>query len=194
MTTRTLPLMLSVWRVESSDAGRVRAVVLVLLGSALMALSAKIQVPFVPVPMTMQTGVVLLLGGAYGWRLGGLTMLAYLAEGLAGLPVFAGAIAGPAYVAGPTGGYLVGFVLSAALMGLAVERGWTRGLFGMAAALTLATLIPFITGVAWLAMLVGPAAAIANGFMPFIPAAILKGALAGMLLATLGGIARRRAA
>jgi biotin transport system substrate-specific component len=192
MTTRTLPLMLSVWRAESSDAGRVRAVVLVLLGSALMALSAKIQVPFVP--MTMQTGVVLLLGGAYGWRLGGLTMLAYLAEGLAGLPVFAGVLAGPAYVAGPTGGYLVGFVLSAALMGLAVERGWTRGLFGMAAALTLATLVPFVTGVAWLAVLIGPAAAIANGFMPFIPAAILKGALAGMLLATLGGIARRRAA
>lgn len=193
MTSRTLPPMLSFWRAEG-QAGLLRAVVLVGLGSALMALSAKIQVPFLPVPMTMQTGVVLLIGGATGWRLGGLTMLAYLAEGVAGLPVFAGAVAGPAYLAGPTGGYLVGFVLSAAVMGVAVERGWTRGLPGMIAALIFASLVPFVTGVAWLAVLIGPAAAVANGFVPFIPAAILKGALAGGLLAAIGTVARRHGA
>lgn len=191
MTTRTLPPMLSLWRADG-QSGLLRSAVLVVLGTALMALSAKIQVPFYPVPMTMQTAVVLLIGGAYGWRLGGLTMLAYLAEGLAGLPVFAGLAAGPAYFAGPTAGYLVGFVASAALMGLAVERGWTRSLVGMAAAITVASLIPFVTGVAWLAVLVGPAAAISAGLVPFIPAAILKGALAGLLLAKIDGLAQRR--
>ncbi|WP_437373442.1 biotin transporter BioY [Inquilinus limosus] len=191
MTTRTLPPMLSLWRADGQP-GLLRAAVLVVLGTALMALSAKVQVPFFPVPMTMQTAVVLLIGGAYGWRLGGLTMLAYLAEGLAGLPVFAGLATGPAYFAGPTAGYLVGFVPSAALMGLAVERGWTRSLAGMAAAVAVASVIPFITGVAWLAVLVGPAAAISGGLVPFIPAAILKGALAGVLLAKIDGAAQRR--
>lgn len=191
MTTRTLPPMLSLWRADG-QSGLLRSAVLVVLGTALMTLSAKIQVPFFPVPMTMQTAVVLLIGGAYGWRLGGLTMLAYLAEGLAGLPVFAGLAAGPAYFAGPTAGYLVGFVASAALMGLAVERGWTRSLAGMVAAITVASLVPFVTGVAWLAVLVGPAAAITGGLVPFIPAAILKGALAGLLLARIDGLAQRR--
>jgi len=191
MTTRTLPPMLSLWRADG-QSGLLRAAVLVVLGTALMALSAKIQVPFYPVPMTLQSGVVLLIGGAYGWRLGGLTMLAYIAEGLAGLPVFAGPVAGPAYLAGPTAGYLVGFVVSAALMGLAVERGWTRSLAEMAVAVAVASLIPFVTGVAWLAVLVGPAAAIDVGLVPFIPAAILKGALAGLLLAKIDGFAQRR--
>ena len=191
MTTRTLPPMLSLWRADG-QSGLLRAAVLVVMGTALMALSAKVQVPFYPVPMTLQSGVVLLIGGAYGWRLGGLTMLAYIAEGLAGLPVFAGPVAGPAYLAGPTAGYLVGFVVSAALMGLAVERGWTRSLVGMAVAITVASLIPFVTGVAWLAILIGPAAAISGGLVPFIPAAILKGALAGLLLAKIDGVAQRR--
>ncbi|MGL4965098.1 MAG: biotin transporter BioY [Inquilinus sp.] len=191
MTTRTLPPMLSLWRADG-QSGLLRSAVLVVLGTALMALSAKIQVPFYPVPMTLQSGVVLLIGGAYGWRLGGLTMLAYIAEGFAGLPVFAGPVAGPAYLAGPTAGYLVGFVVSAALMGLAVERGWTRSLVGMAVAITVASLIPFVTGVAWLAVLIGPAAAISGGLVPFIPAAILKGALAGALLAQIDGLAQRR--
>ncbi|WP_088150515.1 biotin transporter BioY [Inquilinus limosus] len=191
MTTRTLPPMLSLWRTDG-QSGLLRAAVLVVLGSALMALSAKVQVPFIPVPMTLQSGVVLLIGGAYGWRLGGLAMLAYLAEGLVGLPVFAGLAAGPAYFAGPTAGYLVGFVASAALMGLAVERGWTRSLVGMAAAIIVASVVPFVTGVAWLAVLVGPAAAISAGLVPFIPAAALKGALAGLLLAKFDGLAQRR--
>ena len=191
MTTRTLPPMLSLWRADG-QSGLLRAAVLVVLGTALMALSAKIQVPFFPVPMTMQSGVVLLIGGAYGWRLGGLTMLAYLAEGLVGLPVFAGFAAGPAYFAGPTAGYLVGFVFSAAVMGLAVERGWTRSFAGMAASVTAASIVPFVTGVAWLAVLAGPQAAIAGGLVPFIPAAVLKGALAGLLLAKVDGAAQRR--
>ena len=90
----------------------IRAIALAVIGSILLTLSAKIQVPFWPVPMTMQTFVVLVLGVAYGWRLAGATVLLYLAQGALGLPVFA-AGGGPAYMDGPTGGYLVGFLLAA---------------------------------------------------------------------------------
>src|SRR5687768_6398285 len=89
----------------AARSGLWRSAVLVVLGTALLAVSAKIQVPFWPVPMTMQTFVVLVLGMAYGMRLGVATMLAYIAEGFAGLPVFAGSAAGPAYLVGPTAGY-----------------------------------------------------------------------------------------
>ena len=102
-----------------------RALLLALLGSALLTISAKLEVPFYPVPMTMQTLVVLLLGMAYGARLGAATVLLYLAEGAVGLPVFAGTPErgiGIAYMMGPTGGYLVGFVLSAAITGWLTER------------------------------------------------------------------------
>ena len=103
----------------------VRAIVLAVIGSILLTLSAKIQVPFWPVPMTMQTFVVLVLGVAYGWRLAGATVLLYLAQGALGLPVFA-AGGGLAYMAGPTGGYLVGFLLAAVAVGWLAERGWAR--------------------------------------------------------------------
>src|SRR5919112_5140412 len=112
-------------------AAALRAVVLALLGSALLAISAKIQVPLPPVPMTMQTLVVLLIGATYGWRLGGATTLLYLVEGMLGLPVFANtppAVASPAYLLGPTGGYLVGYVAAAVVMGFLAERGWDRSL------------------------------------------------------------------
>src|SRR3712207_1567628 len=96
-----------------------RAAALMLLGSALLAISAKIQVPLPPVPMTMQTLVVLLIGATYGWRLGGATTLLYIAEGMLGLPVFANTppqVASPAYLLGPTGGYLAGYVAAAVAM------------------------------------------------------------------------------
>lgn len=105
----------------SEQAHVFRNVVLMLVGSLLLAISAKIQVPFYPVPMTMQTFAVLVIGMAYGWRLGGATVLLYLAEGAAGMPVFASG-AGLAYLAGPTGGYLVGFLASAVLVGFLADR------------------------------------------------------------------------
>ena len=88
-------------------------------GALALAVSAKIQVPFTPVPMTLQTLVVLALGAAYGSRLAAATVGLYLLEGLLGLPVFAGALAGPAYMVGPTGGFLAGFLVAAALVGRA---------------------------------------------------------------------------
>ena len=100
---------------------------LAFVGTLVLVVSAKVEVPFYPVPMTLQTLAVLTLGALFGARLAAATVALYLGEGLIGLPVFAGAAAGPAYLAGPTGGYLVGFLLAAALVGWLAERGWTRG-------------------------------------------------------------------
>ncbi|MBT7550852.1 MAG: biotin transporter BioY, partial [Gemmatimonadetes bacterium] len=106
-------LALALWPQEI-ESRLFRNTVLAVVGSLLLAVSSKISVPFYPVPMTMQTFVVLALGMAYGWRLGGTTVLLYLAEGAAGLPVFSGTPEkgiGLSYMLGGTGGYLIGFVL-----------------------------------------------------------------------------------
>jgi len=157
----------------------VRAALLAVLGSMLLTLSAKLQVPFYPVPMTMQTLVVLLLGMAYGARLGAATVLLYLAEGAVGLPVFAGTPergVGIAYMTGPTGGYLVGFVLSAAITGWLMERrhDWQALLLAVSAG----TIVVFIPGVLWLAHLIGFEQSIVHGLTPFVWGAVLKGAVA----------------
>jgi biotin transport system substrate-specific component len=156
-----------------------RALLLALLGSALLTISAKLEVPFYPVPMTMQTLVVLLLGMAYGARLGAATVLLYLAEGAVGLPVFAGTPergVGIAYMLGPTGGYLVGFVLSAAITGWLIERrhDWQALLLAVSAG----TIVVFIPGVLWLAHLIGFEQSIVHGLTPFVWGAVLKGAIA----------------
>src|SRR5690349_15200312 len=109
----------------------IRWAVLALAGSLLLTASAKAQVPMWPVPMTMQSFVVLVIGMAYGARLAGATVALYLLEGALGLPVFAGTPEkgiGLAYMAGPTGGYLAGFAVAAVAMGWLAERGWDRGL------------------------------------------------------------------
>ena len=113
-----------------SRPGLARSVAAVVLGSLLLTLSAQLQVPFFPVPMTLQVLVVLLVGVAAGPRLAGVTLAVYLAQGAAGLPVFAGTPEkglGLAYMAGPTGGYLLGFLVAAVLVGWMAERGWDRG-------------------------------------------------------------------
>ena len=96
----------------------------VLVGSALLAVASQIKVPMVPVPMTMQTFAVTLIGALYGWRLGAITILAWLAQGAMGLPVLAGGAAGLLHFAGPTGGYLVAFPIAGAVTGWLAERGW----------------------------------------------------------------------
>jgi biotin transport system substrate-specific component len=156
-----------------------RALLLALLGTALLTISAKIEVPFYPVPMTMQTLVVLLLGMAFGARLGAATVLLYLAEGAVGLPVFAGTPdrdIGIAYMMGPTGGYLVGFVLSAAITGWLTER--RRDWPALVLAVTAGTVVVFIPGVLWLAHLIGFEQSIVHGITPFVWGAVLKGAIA----------------
>jgi biotin transport system substrate-specific component len=175
-------------RLLPTDRPALRNVVLALFGTLLLYASAKVQVPFWPVPMTMQTAVVALIGMAYGWRLGAATVAAYLVQGAMGLPVFTGTPErglGLAYMVGPTGGYLLGFVLAAAIAGWLVQGG--QGLGRIALAVTASILAIFVLGVAWLSVLIGPEAAFANGVLPFVPSEIAK-----ILLAIVVGAAMFR--
>ena len=166
----------------STDTNRwVRNSVLVVGGSLLLWITAKAQIPFWPVPMTMQTFAVLLLGAAYGWRLGGAAVLLYLAEGAVGLPVFTKG-GGFAYLLGPTGGYLVGFLFAAIVVGWLAQRGWDRSAVTTVAAMLIGELIIFGLGVAWLAHLIGIDKAIAAGVTPFLWGEAVKIALATALL------------
>jgi len=180
------PLYRALWPAATPQASALRAIVLAVLGSLLLWASAKAEIPFYPVPLTMQTYMVLVLGAAYGWRLGGATVLLYLAQGAMGLPVFAGTPErgiGLAYMAGPTGGYLVGFVVAAVLIGWLAERGWDRSLWRMLVAMTLGHAVIFLLGVGYLASVLGSlGSAIEAGFLPFIWATVLKTALAAATL------------
>lgn len=168
----------------------------IVLGAAgLLALSAKVQVPFYPVPMTLQSLVILVVGAAFGWRMGVATVLAYLAEGAAGIPVFAGAGAGPAYMMGPTGGYLAGFVLAAGVTGFLAERGYTKGVLSTLAVMALGHVLIFVPGYLWLTALFGAEKAYAIGVAPFYAATVLKTALgAAMLPAAWWALERARRA
>lgn len=155
-------------------------VLLVLAGSALIALSAQVAVPlpFSPVPVTGQTFAVLLVGAALGATRGTAAVLAYLAEGAAGLPVFAGGLAGPAILLGPTGGYLLGFLPAAWICGALAERGWDRHFLSTLAAMTLGDIAIFAVGVSWLARFMGLENALAFGLAPFVAGNIAKIVLA----------------
>ena len=174
--------------------GALRAVVLVGLGSALMALSAKVNLPLPYVPMTLQTLVVLVIGAAYGWRLGSATMIAYLAEGAMGLPVFAGPVGGIAPLVGPTAGYLYGFVLAAFVIGWFAERGWDRNVVLLFAAMAVGHVVIFIAGFAWLAYGIGLGAnkAWLVGVAPFIAASFVKNALGAALMPAARRLVDRR--
>ena len=165
------------WHVETT---------LILTGSVLIALSAQVAVPlaFSPVPVTGQTFAVLLIGALFGSRRGAATVIVYLIEGACGLPFFAERTGSAAILLGPTGGYLIGFVGAAYLTGWLAERGWDRGLFSTAAAMVLGNMVIYITGLAWLSSFVGSGNVLALGLYPFIPGAIVKIALAAMLLPT----------
>jgi len=172
-----------------------RALLLAVVGSLLLTISAKVQIPMWPVPMTMQTFAVLVIGAAYGWKLGGATVALYLAEGALGLPVFANAPErgiGMAYMMGPTGGYLLGFLASAMVLGWLAERGWDRSVVGTLAGMTLGTAMIFGLGFAYLATLIGAEAAFVNGVMPFLAGGALKIALAAAVLPMAWTLVKRR--
>lgn len=153
----------------------------VALGSSLLWAAAKMQVPFWPVPMTMQTYVVLTLGGILGWRIGAATVGTYLAEGVLGLPVFAGTPTngiGFAYIAGPTGGYLAGYLMAVILVGMLAESRWNRSILTTAAALLVGELTILSLGCCWLAVQFGWEKALTFGFGPFLLGDGVKLALA----------------
>jgi len=171
---------------ETKSSKLFRYGVLAVAGSLALAVSSKIQVPFYPVPMTLQTLVVLTLGMAYGWRLAGATMLLYLAEGAAGLPVFAGTPEkgiGFAYMMGGTGGYLTGFMVATITCGWLAERGWDRNVLTTGVAMFIGNVLIYVPGILWLGTLFGwDKPILAWGLTPFIWGDILKLVLAAALL------------
>jgi biotin transport system substrate-specific component len=167
-------------RALSSPASRiVTQAFLVVLGTLLLTVSAKTQVPFWPVPMTLQTGVVLFLALVMGPRLALATVVLYMAEGAMGLPVFAGTPAkgiGLAYMMGPTGGYMIGWLFAAAFVGWAAGR-W-RGPLALFAICLVGVALNYAPGIAWLATFTGIESAFALGAAPFILGDVVKAALA----------------
>ena len=168
----------------------VRNVLLVLAGIALLTISAKVQVPFWPVPVTLQTLAVPLIGAAFGARLGTATVLAYLATGLV-LPVFAGAGYGPLYFLGTTGGYLLAYPVAAWIVGSVAERVGNRVL-PLFAAMLAGDILVLAIGFAWLAFVaqlasgawggIGYERAWLGGIAPFLLADLIKVALAAALI------------
>ena len=176
---------------------RARHLALILAGTILIALCAQISilVPGNPVPFTGQTFGVLLAGGALGFRRGIAASGLYLLIGVVGLPVFAGATHGPAIVSGPSGGYIVGFVLATAIVGRLAELGWDRNLFGAVAAMLVGSVAIYAVGVPWLAATyfqgdLGPA--IDAGLRPFLAWDALKLLLAAAAFPAAWWIVGRR--
>ena len=159
-------------------------------GIGLLTTSAKVNVPMWPVPMTMQTLAVLIIGMSYGARLGTATVAGYLIVGALGLPVFAGTPErglGLVYMVGPTGGYLVGFLIGAFVVGWLREQGWHRGFWRAAAAMAIGHIVILLAGVAWLAILIGTQEALAVGLVPFLLGSFAKILLGAALFELLGG-------
>ena len=157
----------------------------VLVGVALVALLAQVRVQIGPVPFTGQTLGVLLVGAAYGVQLGASTLAAYLLVGALGLPVFQGAASGWSYMLGGTGGYLLGFVLAAALVGYLAERGWDKHVGWAALAMLLGNVLIYVPGLLWLNRLAPDwATTVQWGLTPFVVSDLLKLVIAAGLLPT----------
>jgi biotin transport system substrate-specific component len=181
-------------------AGRMLALAgFAVFGSLILWASAKISVPFWPVPMTLQTGAVVLLGAAYGWRLGLATVLLYLIEGAIGLPVYS-AGGGLAYLAGPTGGFLIGFIPAAVIVGWLAEHGFDRSPFRLFVAMLAGDSLIFLLGFVWLAWFatlsngavgVGVGAAFTGGVLRFVLGDLVKLALAACIITAAGRLVTR---
>lgn len=155
-----------------------RSVLLVVAGAFLIFLTARVSVliPGNPVPYTLQNVGILVAGGALGLRRGGLAALLYVALGVIGLPFFAEGRGGLSVILGARGGYLVGFIVAAALVGRLAELGWDRRIGGAIGATLLGTIVIYAIGVPWLGVAVGMGAgeAIAMGLIPFLVADAVK--------------------
>ena len=177
-------LSASVAAPAARNPGWLRQLALVLGGTVALSASSYISIPFWPVPVTMQTFAVLMVGALYGWRLGGITVLAWLLEAALGMPVLAGGKGGIAPFIGPTAGYLFAFPVGAMLMGWLAARGW-NGAHPLRAfwAMLLSTTLIVLLGGAWLSALIGPAKGWQLGVLPFLIGDVLKSAMGAATLA-----------
>ena len=163
----------------------------ILLGTGILAASSYISVPMIPVPITMQTFAVTMIGALYGWRLGAATVIAWLVEAAAGMPVLAGGASGLLPFMGPTSGYLFSFPIIAALTGYLAEKGWNGHRPVLAfVAMMLANLLCLAIGGIVLGVMIGAEKAFLFGVLPFLVGAALKSALGAAVLRL---IARRGA-
>lgn len=162
----------------ASGSALVRNAVLAVAGSLLVAAAAQINVPMIPVPMTLQTLAVLAIGAAYGARLGAATLALYALEGVAGLPVFAEFKSGFMLV---SFGYVLGFILAAGLVGWLAERGWDRSAPRMFGAMLLGAAVLYVPGLIWLSVWVGSfSLAVQYGLTPFIAGDVVKASIAAL--------------
>lgn len=162
-------------------------IVIVLLGSLLLWVSAKVQVPFYPVPFTFQTLAILLIGAIFGWGIGFFTLSAYMLQGYLGLPVFAGTPEkglGLAYILGPTGGYLLGFYLAVLIAGVFFRRGSEQKYWKNLLILIAANFSIYIPGILWLSQFTGWEKVLQFGFFPFILGDLFKIFLASLIVAS----------
>ncbi len=165
--------------------------VLVVAGAALTAVAAQIAVPLWPVPVTGQTLAVLLVGLSLGALRGGISMALYALLGIVGLPVFSGSSSGFGVIAGPTGGYIIGFVFAAVLTGWLAQLEWDRKLLRAFLASLAGTVVTFVIGLPWLAVALGKLgypndlnSVLQAGFYPFVVGGVIKAALgAGIISA-----------
>jgi len=166
------------------ERSALRAALQVVVGVAFLAALAQVRIQLGPVPFTGQTLGVLLLGTAYGLGLGTLTTAAYVGLGTLGLPLFTGWQGGLAHLMGPTGGYLIGFVLASALLGWLAEWGWDRSYRRTIGAMVLAEIVIYLPGLLWLQVVLGTTLAqtLALGLVPFLVGDAIKMLLAVGLL------------
>jgi biotin transport system substrate-specific component len=193
MGTSNLTLAGLLWPTSSLSLNWTRTILLAIIGSALVAIAAQVSVPMLPVPMTLQTLAALAVGAAYGARLGAITLALYALEGAAGLPVFANFQAGLFLPTGEiiaSGGYILGFILAAGLVGHLVEKGWGANVIKLCGATLLGAAIIYVPGliwlVGWLIVMKGMDAtsaivvAFTSGMLPFILGDIIKAVLAAL--------------
>jgi biotin transport system substrate-specific component len=194
--------LLETFQPRSQAARLASNVVLVVLGTALLTLSAKINVPVWPVPVTLQTAAVAVLAAAFGWRIGVATVAAYILEGLAGLPVFAGAVAGPANLRGPTAGFIVSWLAMAAIIGVTADRGLSRRMLPLFAVMLLGDAVSFAVGYGWLVTVLANLKGVGIGdvlggafdgaIKPFVVWEILKMGLAAVTISAAWAAFRKR--
>jgi len=177
---RVTPLLYNerVIRALSLDrAEAMQTIAMAFLGALATAFAAQLAVPMFPVPMTMQTLAVTSCGLLLGARAGAMSQVMYLAAGAAGAPVFANFAAGPQHIVGNTGGYLVGFVLCAYIVGRLAEQGWRDGFFRRLGAMAIGHAIVLTLGWAYLTLYIGAEPAFMAGVAPFIVGALAKSAI-----------------